>query len=196
MSGRTCGPEGSHLDNRGFFHAVSAQHLVADLKKILGIEEWIFSEQRVGNRIGSRVEGAGSLQRQRFLIGLFPSGHRVSSCKYYYASYIHPLSSKKESSLSGRAIEASSLDSHRIGKQSVYIEKLHLLWPVPMRQSSSIICGNIIFTHPALPSRPFCAFPRGAVVPGDRRSEMPIGPRRCDQRHLWRSRLSRWSLKI
>ena len=35
---------GSHIDDRDSFHAVSAQHLVADLKKILGIEEWILFE--------------------------------------------------------------------------------------------------------------------------------------------------------
>ena len=40
---------GSHIDDRNSLHAVPAQHLVADLEKILGIEEWIFFEQRVGN---------------------------------------------------------------------------------------------------------------------------------------------------
>ena len=62
---------GSHIDDRDSFHAVSAQHLVANLKKILGIEEWILFEQTVGNRVGARVEGASPLQLQRFLIGLF-----------------------------------------------------------------------------------------------------------------------------
>ena len=42
---------GSDIDDRDSFHAVPAQHLVADLKKILGIEEWILFEQSVGNRV-------------------------------------------------------------------------------------------------------------------------------------------------
>jgi hypothetical protein len=35
---------GSHIDDLDAFHAVSAQHLVADLKEILAIEEWILFE--------------------------------------------------------------------------------------------------------------------------------------------------------
>jgi hypothetical protein len=43
---------GSHIDDRDSLHAVSAQHLVANLEEILGVEKWILSEQSVGNRIG------------------------------------------------------------------------------------------------------------------------------------------------
>src|ERR1022692_1487822 len=83
---------GSHIDDRNSLHAVSAEHLVTDLKKILGIEEWILFEQTVGNRAGARVEGASPFQLQCFRIGLFQLGHLiVRLCKYYYASYIIPV---------------------------------------------------------------------------------------------------------
>ena len=57
---------GGHIDDRDSLHAVSAQHLVANLEKILGIEEWILFEQSVGNSVGARVEGASPFQLQRF----------------------------------------------------------------------------------------------------------------------------------
>jgi hypothetical protein len=63
---------GRHIDDRRSFHAVSAKHLVANLEKIPGVEEWILFEQTVGNSVGVRVEGAGSPQFRRFLVGLFP----------------------------------------------------------------------------------------------------------------------------
>jgi hypothetical protein len=63
---------GRHIDDRDSFHAVSAQHLVANLEKVLGVEEWILFEQTVGNSVGARVEGASSPQLRRFLVGLFP----------------------------------------------------------------------------------------------------------------------------
>jgi hypothetical protein len=69
---------GSHIDDRDSLHAVPAQHLVADLEKILGIEEWILLEQSVGNRVGARVERASPFQLQRFLIGLFQFGHPIA----------------------------------------------------------------------------------------------------------------------
>ena len=63
---------GRHIDDRDSFHAVSTQHLVANLEKILGVEERILFEQTVGNSVGARVEGAGSPQLRRLLVGLFP----------------------------------------------------------------------------------------------------------------------------
>ena len=65
---------GRHIDNRRALDAVSAQHFVADLEQILGIEKWILFEQSVGNRVGPRVEGASPFQLQCFLIGLFQFG--------------------------------------------------------------------------------------------------------------------------
>jgi hypothetical protein len=65
----------SHFDNRDSFHAVPSYHLLADLKEILGIEEWILFEQSVRDRVGARLEGASPFQLQRFLVGLFQLGH-------------------------------------------------------------------------------------------------------------------------
>jgi hypothetical protein len=80
----------SHIDDRDPLHAVSAQHLVADLEKIPGIEEWILFEQGVGNGVGVWIEGARPFQLQRFLVGPFQFGHPIAQpvCKYYYASYV------------------------------------------------------------------------------------------------------------
>jgi len=47
---------GSHIDDRDSLHAVSAQHLVADLKEILGVEEWILFEQCVGYNSSMEVQ--------------------------------------------------------------------------------------------------------------------------------------------
>jgi hypothetical protein len=63
---------GRHIDDRDSFHTVSAKHLVANLEKILRVEEWILFEQTVGNSVRVGVEGASSPQLRRFLVGLFP----------------------------------------------------------------------------------------------------------------------------
>jgi hypothetical protein len=46
---------GRYVDDRVPLDAVPTQHLVADLKKILGVEEWILVEQCVGYAGGMRV---------------------------------------------------------------------------------------------------------------------------------------------
>jgi hypothetical protein len=40
---------GSYIDDRDPLHVVPTQHLVANLKEIFGIEEWILFEESVGN---------------------------------------------------------------------------------------------------------------------------------------------------
>src|SRR5208283_1030893 len=50
----------------------------------------VLAEQDVGDRVGTRVEGAGAFEFQQLRIGLLGFGHRISAsaiCKYYYASH-------------------------------------------------------------------------------------------------------------
>lgn len=65
----------SDIDDRDSVHGVLAEHLVADLKKIPGIEEWILFEQGIGDSIGVRVERTRLFQLERFLIGPFRFDH-------------------------------------------------------------------------------------------------------------------------
>ena len=88
--GRETPNVGSHIDDRSAFHAVAAQHLVAHLQQVFGIEERILAEQSVGDRGRVRVEGTGAFELQQFsdrAFSVWPSDlSSATVCKYYYAS--------------------------------------------------------------------------------------------------------------
>src|SRR5262249_21672662 len=75
------------LDDRTTIHPVPAQHLVAHLQKVFGVEKGVLAEQGVGDSCRVRVEGAGAFEFEELLIGLLEFGHAMSQrymCKYYY----------------------------------------------------------------------------------------------------------------
>jgi hypothetical protein len=74
---------------------MTSQHLVTDLEKVSGVEEWILLEEAIGNGIGVWIERAGALQFQHLLVGLVAFRHQASGslCNNNYASHII-LSSK------------------------------------------------------------------------------------------------------